>query len=73
LNDKRAANADSSSYGATYTYPLSKRTNLNFALARVANKDSAQVALGGNGFSGGITSAAGVDSTSVGFGIRHTF
>jgi predicted porin len=73
LNDKRAANADSNSYGATYTYPLSKRTNLNFALARVVNKDFAQVALGGNGFSGGITSAAGVDSTSVGLGIRHTF
>ncbi len=73
LNDKRTANADSTSYGATYTYPLSKRTNLNFALARVTNKGLGQVALGGNGFSGGITSAAGVDSTSIGFGLRHSF
>ena len=73
LNDKRAANADSTSYGATYTYPLSKRTNLNLALARVTNKGLGQVALGGNGFSGGITSAAGVDSTSIGFGLRHSF
>jgi predicted porin len=73
LDDKRAADADTSSYGATYTYPLSKRTNLNFALARVANKGFGQVALGGGGFSGGITNAPGVDSTSIGFGIRHTF
>jgi predicted porin len=73
LNDKRAANADSTSYGGTYTYPLSKRTNLNFALARVTNKNFGQVALGGGGFSGGITSAPGVDSTSIGFGIRHSF
>jgi predicted porin len=73
LNDKRAANADSTSYGGTYTYPLSKRTNLNFALARVTNKNFGQVALGGGGFSGGITSAPGVDSTSIGFGLRHSF
>jgi predicted porin len=73
LNDKRAADADSTSFGGTYTYPLSKRTNLNVALARVSNKGFAQVALGGNGFSGGLTSAAGADSTSFGFGIRHSF
>jgi predicted porin len=73
LNDKRAANADSSSVGATYTYPFSKRTDLNLIVARVNNKGQGQVALGGNGFSGGITNAAAVDSNNFGVGIRHRF
>ena len=73
LDDKRAVNADTDSYGATYTYALSKRTNLNAVLTRYNNKGNGQVAPGGNGFLGGVTAAAGVDSTNVAFGIRHTF
>jgi predicted porin len=73
LNDKRTANADSASVGATYTYPFSKRTDFTIMAARVSNKDFGQVALGGAGFSGGITSAPGVDSTSFGLGVRHRF
>ena len=73
LNDKRAANADSSSVGFTYTYPFSKRTDVTFLAARVTNKGLGQVALGGAGFSGGVTTAPGVDSNTVGFGIRHRF
>jgi predicted porin len=73
LDDKRAVNADTDSYGATYTYALSKRTNLNAVLTRFNNKNNGQVAPGGNGFLGGVTSAAGVDSTNIAFGIRHTF
>jgi predicted porin len=73
LNDKRVANADSTSVGATYTYPFSKRTDFTIMAARVSNKDFGQVALGGAGFSGGITSAAGVDSNSFGVGLRHRF
>jgi predicted porin len=73
LNDKRAANADTNSYGATYTYALSKRTNLNAVLTRFNNKGSGQAAPGGNGFLGGVTSAAGVGSTNIALGIRHTF
>jgi predicted porin len=73
LNDKRAANADTNSYGATYTYALSKRTNLNAVLTRYNNKGSGQAAPGGNGFLGGVTSAAGVGSTNLALGIRHTF
>ena len=73
LDDKRAVNADTDSYGVTYTYALSKRTNLNAVLTRFNNKGAGQVAPGGNGFLGGVNSAAGVDSTNIAFGIRHTF
>lgn len=73
LDDKRAVNADTDSYGATYSYALSKRTNLNAVLTRFNNKGNGQIAPGGNGFLGGVTSAAGVDSTNIAFGIRHIF
>jgi predicted porin len=73
LDDKRAVNADTDSYGVTYTYALSKRTNLNAVLTRFNNKGQGQVAPGGNGFLGGVTASAGTDSTNVAFGIRHTF
>jgi predicted porin len=73
LDDKRAVNADTDSYGVTYTYALSKRTNLNAVLTRFNNKGAGQIAPGGNGFLGGVTSTAGTDSTNVAFGIRHAF
>lgn len=73
LDDKRPVNADTDSYGFTYTYALSKRTNLNAVLTRFNNKGAGQIAPGGNGFLGGVTSSAGVDSTNIAFGIRHTF
>ena len=73
LDDKRAVNADTDSYGVTYSYALSKRTDLNAVLTRFNNKGQGQVAPGGNGFLGGVTSAAGVDSTNIALGIRHRF
>ena len=73
LDDKRPNNADTTSYGTTYTFALSKRTNLNAVLTRFNNTGSGQAAPGGGGFLGGVTSAAGVGSTNVAFGIRHTF
>jgi uncharacterized membrane protein YgcG len=73
LDDKRTVNADTDSYGFTYTYALSKRTNLNAVLTRFNNKGQGQVAPGGNGFLGGVTSSAGVGSTNIALGIRHTF
>lgn len=72
-DDKRPANADVSSYGAAYTYALSKRTDLNAVLVHYDNKGGAQVAPGGNGYIGGVTSAAGTDSNAVQLGIRHRF
>ena len=73
LDDKRAVNADTDSYGVTYTYALSKRTNLNAVLTRFNNKGAGQAAPGGGGFLGGVTATAGTGSTNVALGIRHTF
>lgn len=72
-DDKRPANADVKSYGAAYTYALSKRTDLNAVLVRFDNSANAQVAPGGNGYLGGVTASAGTDSTGLAFGIRHRF
>jgi predicted porin len=73
FNDKRASNADITSYGVAYTYPFSKRTNLNFVLTKFNNSANAQAAPGGNGYLGGVTATAGTDSTSIAVGLRHTF
>lgn len=73
LNDKRASNADTTSYGVAYTYPLSKRTNVNFVLTKFDNSANAQAAPGGNGYLGGVTASAGKDSTSIAIGLRHSF
>lgn len=73
LNDKRASNADVTSYGVAYTYPLSRRTNLNAVLTRFNNSATAQVAPGGNGYLGGVTATAGRDATSLALGMRHSF
>ena len=72
-DDRRPANADVSSYGAAYTYALSKRTDLNAVLVHYDNKNLAQVAPGGNGYIGGVTSSAGSDSNAIQLGIRHRF
>lgn len=73
FNDKTTANADIASYGVAYSYALSKRTDLNAVVVRYANKNTSQVAPGGNGYLGGVTGRAGQDSTSLAFGIRHRF
>lgn len=73
FNDKRPANADVKSYGAAYTYALSKRTDLNAVLVHFDNGDHGQVAPGGNGYIGGVTASAGTDSNAVQLGIRHRF
>lgn len=73
FNDKRASNADVTTYGVAYTYPFSKRTNLNFVLTKFNNSANAQAAPGGNGYLGGVTASAGTDSTSFAVGLRHSF
>ena len=72
-DDKRAINADTDSYGATYSYALSKRTSLNAVLTRFNNKGSGQTAPGQAGFLGGVTSTAGTGSTNGAFGVNHKF
>lgn len=73
LNDRRASNADAKSYGALFTYPLSKRSDINFAVAQFKNSANAQILPGGNGFLGGVTAFAGKDSTAIQFSLRHKF
>jgi predicted porin len=73
FDDKRSFNADTSSYGAAFTYALSKRTDLNAVLTHFDNKNLAQAAPGQAGFLGGFTTSAGTDSNSIALGIRHRF
>jgi predicted porin len=72
-DDRRNTDADVQSYGAAYTYPLSKRTDLTLAVSQINNEANAQVLTGGNGFLGGTTAFAGKDSTSIQFSLRHRF
>jgi len=72
-DDKRPADADTTSYGLTYSYALSKRTDINMAAVRFTNSTNAQAAPGATGYLGGVTTSAGVDSTSLALGIRHRF
>jgi len=73
-NDKRPANADTASYGAVYSYALSKRSDVSFAATHFNNKGlNAQAAPGGQGYIGGITASGGTDSTSIALGLRHRF
>jgi predicted porin len=72
-NDRRPANADTTSYGVAYTYSLSKRTDLNVVLTHFDNKNLAQAAPGQAGFIGGVTDTAGTDSNNIAFGLRHRF
>lgn len=72
-DDTRATNADTASFGAVYSYALSKRTDINLAAVRFVNTNNGQLAPGSTGFFGGVTRAAGVDSTSLALGLRHRF
>lgn len=72
-DDKRPADADTSSYGLAYTYALSKRTDINAVVTRFVNTANAQAAPGAAGYLGGVTSAGGVDSSSLQLGLRHRF
>jgi predicted porin len=73
MNDRRPFNADRYSYGAAYSYALSKRTDVNVVATHLENKNTSQDALGGNGFVGGVTASAGTNSNSLAFSIRHRF
>jgi predicted porin len=73
MNDRRPFNADRYSYGAAYTYQLSKRTDLNAVLTHLENKNTSQDLLGGNGYLGGVAAAPGKDVNSLTLAIRHRF
>jgi predicted porin len=73
FDDKRPSDADTRSFGVTYSYALSKRTDINASAVRFDNSGLGQAAPGGAGYLGGVTRAAGVDSTSLALGVRHRF
>lgn len=73
LDDRRASDADTTSFGVAYTYPLSKRTSLSAVVTRFSNSGTGQAAPGGNGYLGGVTGSAGQDATSFALGMRHSF
>ena len=73
LDDRRGSNADTTSFGAVFTYTLSPRTDLNLAMTRFNNKNLAQAAPGQAGSLGGVTASAGTDSNALAIGIRHRF
>ncbi len=73
VDDRRNTDADVQSFGAAYTYPLSKRTDINLAFTQVNNDKNAQVLPGGNGFLGGVTAFAGKDAQAIQFSVRHRF
>lgn len=73
FDDKRAPNADTRSYGVAYTYSFSKRTDVNAVAARMDNSGLGQLAPGGGGYLGGVTTTAATDSTSLALGLRHRF
>ena len=73
MNDKRPFNADRVSYGAAYTYALSKRTDLNAVFTHLNNKNTSQDLLGGNGFLGGGAAEPGQDVNRLALANRHRF
>jgi predicted porin len=73
FDDKRPSNADVKSFGAAYTYALSKRTDINVVAVKYTNDGLSQVAPGGNGYLGGVTTAPGTDSNALAVGLRHRF
>lgn len=73
LDDRRGSNADVASFGAVFSYAMSKRTDVNLALTRFNNKNLAQAAPGIAGMLGGVTASAGTDSTALAIGLRHRF
>ncbi|MDA8455649.1 porin [Acidovorax sp. GBBC 3334] len=73
MNDRRPFNADRYSYGAAYTYALSKRTDVSAVLTHLENKNTSQDSLGGNGYIGGVAATPGKDVNSLSLSIRHRF
>lgn len=73
LDDRRGTDSDVASFGAVFTYAMSKRTDVNIAVTRFNNKNLAQAAPGIAGMLGGVTASAGTDSNALAIGLRHRF
>jgi predicted porin len=65
-NDRTSANADARQYGIGYQYPLSKRTSVYAAYARISN-------LRGASFLVGNATDTGTGNKAANFGVVHNF
>lgn len=65
-DDRTAFNQDATQLGVAYAYPLSKRTNLYAAYAKIRNKNGAGYTVGNNG-------EAGSGNAAYNLGVRHSF
>ncbi len=73
LGNRSTRQADATSYGVMYDYPLSKRSRLYGGYAWVANQRGAAYSVGsGNNFAIGAASA-GADPRALVLGVRHMF
>lgn len=65
-DDKTGLDQDASQWGVAYAHPLSKRTNLYAAYAKIRNRNGAGYTVGNNG-------EAGSGYQAVNLGLRHSF
>jgi predicted porin len=65
-DDRTSFDQDASQIGVAYSYPLSKRTNLYAAYARIQNRNGAGYTVGNNG-------EAGSGNVAYNLGMRHSF
>lgn len=65
-DDKTRFNQDAHQWGVGYVYPLSKRTNVYTAYAKITNKNGAGYTVGNNG-------EAGSGDSAFNLGLRHSF
>jgi predicted porin len=69
-NNRDLDDADSNVYALSYSYALSKRTQLYATYARVSNDDGSSLGIGGPGSN---IAAAGENSTGFAVGVQHNF
>ncbi|RJG11271.1 porin [Massilia cavernae] len=65
-DDRTALNQDATQLGVAYSYPVSKRTNLYTAYAKIRNKNGAGYTVGNN-------AEAGTGDAAFNLGVRHSF
>ena len=65
-SDRTAFNQDATQLGVAYSYPLSKRTNLYAAYAKIHNRNGAGYTVGNNG-------ETGSGNSGYNLGMRHNF
>lgn len=65
-DDRTAFNQDATQLGFAYSYPVSKRTNLYTAYAKIRNRNGAGYTVGNN-------SEAGSGDAAFNLGVRHSF